>query len=432
MNMVNFLDGLDGLAAGRRRDRRPDVRRDRALAREAGRRDPLGDRLRRLPRLPAPQLLSGADLHGRLGRLAARVRARDRLRAGPAEDGGDRRPLLPAARARGADRRHDVRRRAAAEAPREGVRGRPGAPAPSLPAPRVLASRARRSTIWAWCLSLAAAALATRFIPFRAHGVWHLWPTIAAACDRARRARVLGLRRLRARDRQGREPVPARGARPTIRCGRAPSASRKRDAGEAERAAEVREPMPASRRARASRAGSRAAGRGTSSPRGGRRRYARSANAHVHEAERGRTRRRGRRASRSRRRARRRSSCASCGRRTARQATAPITQQRKIVCVPVAACARPPSARRHRLQYAHGGCEAEEDAASSSRCGSSSRPRSRTRRRTRPRSRRRAHAGSPRASSRPARIAIRTGPTLTSIAAVPASTRRSPAFNAML
>src|ERR1700747_2723541 len=35
-------------------------------------------------------------------------------------------------------------------------------------------------TIWGWCLTLAAAALATRFIPFRAHGVWHLWPTIAA------------------------------------------------------------------------------------------------------------------------------------------------------------------------------------------------------------------------------------------------------------
>ena len=36
-------------------------------------------------------------------------------------------------------------------------------------------------TIWAWCLSLAVAALATRFIPFRAGGVWHLWPTIGAA-----------------------------------------------------------------------------------------------------------------------------------------------------------------------------------------------------------------------------------------------------------
>src|SRR6266853_3428181 len=35
--------------------------------------------------------------------------------------------------------------------------------------------------IWGWCASLAAAALATRFIPFRAGGVWHLWPTVAAA-----------------------------------------------------------------------------------------------------------------------------------------------------------------------------------------------------------------------------------------------------------
>src|SRR5581483_9759627 len=35
-------------------------------------------------------------------------------------------------------------------------------------------------TIWGWCMTLAAAALATRFIPFREGGVWHLWPTIAA------------------------------------------------------------------------------------------------------------------------------------------------------------------------------------------------------------------------------------------------------------
>jgi UDP-GlcNAc:undecaprenyl-phosphate GlcNAc-1-phosphate transferase len=35
-------------------------------------------------------------------------------------------------------------------------------------------------TIWGWCLCLAAAALATRFVPFRAHGVWHLWPTVLA------------------------------------------------------------------------------------------------------------------------------------------------------------------------------------------------------------------------------------------------------------
>jgi UDP-GlcNAc:undecaprenyl-phosphate GlcNAc-1-phosphate transferase len=35
-------------------------------------------------------------------------------------------------------------------------------------------------TMYAWCGTLAAAALATRFIPFRAHGHWHLWPTMLA------------------------------------------------------------------------------------------------------------------------------------------------------------------------------------------------------------------------------------------------------------
>jgi UDP-GlcNAc:undecaprenyl-phosphate GlcNAc-1-phosphate transferase len=33
-------------------------------------------------------------------------------------------------------------------------------------------------TIWGWCTVQAAAALATRFVPFRAHGVWHFWPTV--------------------------------------------------------------------------------------------------------------------------------------------------------------------------------------------------------------------------------------------------------------
>jgi UDP-GlcNAc:undecaprenyl-phosphate GlcNAc-1-phosphate transferase len=36
-------------------------------------------------------------------------------------------------------------------------------------------------TIWAWVAILAAAALATRFIPFRERGEWHTGPTIAAA-----------------------------------------------------------------------------------------------------------------------------------------------------------------------------------------------------------------------------------------------------------
>ncbi len=36
-------------------------------------------------------------------------------------------------------------------------------------------------TMWAWCAVLAGAALATRFIRPHAHGVWHLWPTVAVA-----------------------------------------------------------------------------------------------------------------------------------------------------------------------------------------------------------------------------------------------------------
>ena len=60
---------------------RRDVRRDRALARQAGGRGAVGDRRRRLLRLPAPQLLPGADLHGRLGGDAARLHARDRRRS---------------------------------------------------------------------------------------------------------------------------------------------------------------------------------------------------------------------------------------------------------------------------------------------------------------------------------------------------------------
>ncbi|MSO58185.1 MAG: undecaprenyl/decaprenyl-phosphate alpha-N-acetylglucosaminyl 1-phosphate transferase [Thermoleophilia bacterium] len=34
-------------------------------------------------------------------------------------------------------------------------------------------------TMWAWAASLGAAALATRFVPFRAGGMWHLWETLA-------------------------------------------------------------------------------------------------------------------------------------------------------------------------------------------------------------------------------------------------------------
>jgi UDP-GlcNAc:undecaprenyl-phosphate GlcNAc-1-phosphate transferase len=45
---------------------------------------------------------------------------------------------------------------------------------------RGFSQRRAALTIWAWCLSLSLAAFATRFVPFRAHGVWHPWWTLLA------------------------------------------------------------------------------------------------------------------------------------------------------------------------------------------------------------------------------------------------------------
>ena len=46
---------------------------------------------------------------------------------------------------------------------------------------RGFSQRRAALTMWAWCGTLAAAALATRFIPFREGGQWHLGDTVAAA-----------------------------------------------------------------------------------------------------------------------------------------------------------------------------------------------------------------------------------------------------------
>ena len=46
---------------------------------------------------------------------------------------------------------------------------------------RGFSQRRAALTIWAWCLSLSGAAFATRFVPFRAHGVWHPWWTVLAS-----------------------------------------------------------------------------------------------------------------------------------------------------------------------------------------------------------------------------------------------------------
>src|SRR5439155_14052666 len=68
----------------------------------------------------------------------------DRAAAGPAQDGLDRHPLLPAARPRGPDPRHLVRRGQAAEISAARLRRGPAAPAPPLREHRLLAAPRRR------------------------------------------------------------------------------------------------------------------------------------------------------------------------------------------------------------------------------------------------------------------------------------------------
>ena len=45
---------------------------------------------------------------------------------------------------------------------------------------RGFSQRRAALTMYAWCVTLAGAAFATRFVPFREGGEWHLWPTVLA------------------------------------------------------------------------------------------------------------------------------------------------------------------------------------------------------------------------------------------------------------
>ena len=75
MNVVNFTDGVDGLAAGRVHDRGDHLRGDRPLARPRRRRGARRGGGGRVRGLPAPQLPPGLDLHGRLRLQPARPAA---------------------------------------------------------------------------------------------------------------------------------------------------------------------------------------------------------------------------------------------------------------------------------------------------------------------------------------------------------------------
>ena len=139
MNVVNFTDGVDGLAAGVCTISAGDVRGDRAVARPRRRGRPGGGHRRRGARVPLAQLPPGERLHGRCRVEPARADARVHRGPGRAENGRRRRPRLPARRAGRADPRHGVRRRQAVQVPAT-RRGRP-TPSTSITAWRGSGSR---------------------------------------------------------------------------------------------------------------------------------------------------------------------------------------------------------------------------------------------------------------------------------------------------
>ena len=143
MNVVNFTDGVDGLAAGVCTISGVDVRDHRAVARSRRRGRPGGRHRGRRARVPLAQLPSRERLHGGCGLEPARADARVHRGAGRAENGRGRRPRLPARRAGGADPRHGVRGRQAVQVPAARLGGGRRALPPPDGADRVLATADR-------------------------------------------------------------------------------------------------------------------------------------------------------------------------------------------------------------------------------------------------------------------------------------------------
>ena len=179
MNMVNFLDGHRRSRSRRLRDRGRDVRDHRALAREARRR-------RFSPRSsPARASASCGTTSSRRGSSwATRARSCSASRSPRSRSQGLLKTastvvLLPsAARARRADHRHVVRRRAAAEARPADLRRRPQRTSTTASSTSASRSGGPRSPCGPGARASARRALATRFIPFREGGDWHPLETV--------------------------------------------------------------------------------------------------------------------------------------------------------------------------------------------------------------------------------------------------------------
>ena len=153
MNVINFIDGVDGLAAGVCVISAATLSiialsLDRPGAGGAGR-----AHRRRGARLPAARLPARLELHGGHRLQPARLPARRDRGPGRAEDERRRRPVLPVDRARGADPRHGLRGREADQVPAPDLPGRSLALPPPDGEHRLLAAPDARSTSTAgrWC-----------------------------------------------------------------------------------------------------------------------------------------------------------------------------------------------------------------------------------------------------------------------------------------
>ena len=207
MNMVNFLDGLDGLAAGRLRDLGRDVLRDRAVARarSAPRRSP------RSSAVPASGSCVTTSIR-HASSWATRARCCSATRSAAIAVQGLLKtaalatlvlPLLVLAVpvldtsfvvAKRLKNRQPIYVADARHLHHRFMR---------------IGFSQRRAVVYlyAWCVMLALAALATRFAPPHHHGRWSMTNLVIDVLAGLGRDRLLALRRLPARDRQADEPA---------------------------------------------------------------------------------------------------------------------------------------------------------------------------------------------------------------------------------